>query len=420
MINSTHCIANACKTSLIFGVLLYSNLLSAAGFYLQELGTPISIGTAGTARTTNNYGAEAAFGNPAGMTGLTESQLVLGSQVLVPNIRFDSDIAEAGGSDGGNAGELAVIPSLFFVKPISDNARLGFSIVAPLGGGVDYGDDFVGRYSTTEAALQGAAVNTSFGYKVNDKLSLGAGVSFLYTLFEMDIAINQPGPLPDGKAEIEDADDWAPQLFLGMTYQLNDKTLLGAVYRSKADIDLVGDVDIKNTILPFSPSGRIKAGWDNPQLFEVGLRYHINDKFGIFAQADWEDWSEFSENNFAITGGGGFNQVVTLDRDFRDTWRVGVGMAYESNENTFLFGTSYDSSPVSDSNRTFDLPFDEQFRISTAFIHDSEKRFDYALSASFIYFGDGKIDQVAQGVRAKGEFDENWAVFLGGSLKYDF
>ena len=142
----------------------------------------------------------------------------------------------------------------------------------------------------------------------------------------------------------------------------------------------------------------------------------------MFFQANWEDWSAFSENTFQISGSGllGIRTVAQLDRDFRDTWRVGVGMGYRSGENIFLLGTSYDSSPVSDSNRTFDLPFDEQFRIAGSIIHNSEQGLDYAVSASLINFGDGKIDQTAQGVRAKGEFDTNWGLFLGGTLKFEF
>ena len=403
------------------GILNFYQTSFAGGFYIQELGTPASIGTAGTARTTNNVDPESAWGNPAVMTGITEDTILIGSQVLVPNIRFDSDIATAGGSDGGNAGNVAIIPSFFAVKPISDRARLGFSIVAPLGGGVDYGDDFVGRYSTQEAVLTGLGISPSFGYQVNDDLSIGAGVSILYTLFEMDIAINQPGALPDGQAKIEDADDWGHQFFFGMQYQLNDNTLFGMVYRSEAEIELSGDFEINGLVAPpVTPSGRVEAGWDNPQLIEVGLRYEASDNITIFLQADWEDWSAFSQNTFEISGSGGITTVTELDRDFKDTWRAGVGMGYKSGENLFLLGTSYDSSPVSDSDRTFDLPFDEQIRISGAMIHDNEQGFDYALSASFVYFGEGKIDQTSQGVRAKGEFDKNWGLFLGGTLKYEF
>jgi long-chain fatty acid transport protein len=396
--------------------------LHAGGFYLQEYGTPSSIGTAGTARTTNNYGAESAFGNPAGMTGLTETTLTIGTQVLIPTVEFDPEIATAGGDDGGNAGDNVIIPSVFAVKPISDKARVGFSIVAPLGGGVDYGGDFAGRYSTQKASLQGVSISPSFGYQVNDRLSVGAGISFLYTLFEMDIAINQPGALPDGKAEIEDADDWGYQLFFGMQYQMSEQTMLGIVYRSEAEVELRGDFDIKNTVIPATLSGRAEAGWDNPQLIEVGLSHEMNDDLTLFFQANWEDWSAFSENTFQISGSGplGASTVAKLNRDFKDTWRVGVGMGYQMENTILLLGTSYDSSPVSDSNRTFDLPLDEQFRIAGALISESDTGPRYALSASYVYFGDGKIDQTSQGVRTKGEFDKNWGLFLGGTLSWEF
>lgn len=414
------CVSNIHKIFILIFALLHCQALLAGGFYLQELGTPSSIGTAGTARTVNKVGAETAFGNPAGMTGILKTTILTGGQVLVPNIRFDSDIATAGGSDGGNSGNAAVIPSFFAVKPVSEDLRLGFSIVAPLGGGVDYGSNFVGRYSTQEASLSGIAISPSIGYKVNENLSIGAGVSMLYTLFEIDLAVNNPGLLPDGKVEVEDADDWGYQFFAGMQYQINEKTNLGIVYRSEADIDLSGDFKIKNTVLPTQPSGKAKVGWDNPQLIEVGLSYDVNENLTVFTQANWEDWSEFSFNSFELEGVGGINVVNSIDRNFKDTYRFGVGMLYKKDDQMFLFGTSYDSSPVSDSNRTFDLPLDEQFRIATGYIVEKENQWDYSLSASFVYFGDGKIDQTSQGVRAKGEFDKNWGIFLGGNIRHEF
>jgi long-chain fatty acid transport protein len=402
--------------------LLHSHTSFAAGFYLQELGTPISIGTAGTARTTNNYDAEAAFSNPAGLVGVEKDSVYFGSQVVIPNIRFDSDIATGGGSDGGNSGNSAIIPSLFAVKSLSEKVSLGFSVVAPLGGGVDYGSDFVGRYSTQKATLSAIGLSPSFGYRVNDRLSIGAGVTFLYTLFEMDIAVNQPGALPDGKVKIEDADDWGHQFFSGMQYQLNDKTLLGLMYRSKAEVELSGDFKIKDTILPNTPSGRVNVGWDNPQLLEVGLSYDIKEDLTMFLQADWEDWSEFSNNRFGVSGSGGLGitTISNLDRDFKDTWRAGVGLKFHGKKDLYFLGASYDSSPVSDKNRTFDLALDEQFRISGAWHRPSKHGLNFALSTSLVYLGKGKVDQTSQGVRTKGEFDSNWSLFLGGTLRYEF
>ena len=46
--------------------------------------------------------------------------------------------------------------------------------------------------------------------------------------------------------------------------------------------------------------------------------------------------------------------------------------------------------------------------------------FDYSLGATLTYLGDGKVDQTAQDVRFKGEFDTNYALFVGGTLRYAF
>ena len=115
--------------------------VQAAAFYVSEFGTPGSLGTAGVANTTNTFGADSAYTNPAGMTGLQQDTILGGMQLLIPDIKFDSSIAEAGGKDGGNAGNVAAIPSFFAVKMLNDRTRIGFSITGPLGGGMNYGDD---------------------------------------------------------------------------------------------------------------------------------------------------------------------------------------------------------------------------------------------------------------------------------------
>ena len=92
--------------------LLFSQNCFAGGFYLPEVGSPGSVGTAGVANVVNDFGTDSALTNPAGMTGLHRDQVLLGNQALIPYQKFDSSIAEAGGDDGGNAGVLAVVPGL--------------------------------------------------------------------------------------------------------------------------------------------------------------------------------------------------------------------------------------------------------------------------------------------------------------------
>jgi len=104
----------------------------AAAFYLTQVGTPLSIGTVGVANTVNNYGADAAWAQPAGMVDLKEDTVnVTGLTLLYPEMKFDSSVAEAGGGDGGNAGEAALIPSHFTVKKLSDRTSVGIAITEP-------------------------------------------------------------------------------------------------------------------------------------------------------------------------------------------------------------------------------------------------------------------------------------------------
>ena len=118
------------------GALLAHNSM-AAGFYIAEVGTPTSLGTGGVANPTNTYHADAAWTNPAGITGLERDSMVAGLQVVLPKAEFDASLATAGGDDGGNAGMNAVIPSFFYVKTLTSKTRFGISLTATQGGGFD-------------------------------------------------------------------------------------------------------------------------------------------------------------------------------------------------------------------------------------------------------------------------------------------
>ena len=389
----------------------------AAGFYLSEVGTPGSLGSAGVIDPTNTYSADAAWTNPAGMTALDKDSILVGLTVATGEMKFDSDIGPAG-SDGGNAVVDAPIPSFFYVRKLSEDARFGFSVAAPLGGGFDFGSDFVGRYAVTKTTLTGVGLTPSFGYRVSDRLSLGIGASVIYTRFDQDIALNQPG-FDDGKIKLEDLEDWSVQGILSLTYELDERNLIGLVYRSETDTELEGDIKVKNVQGAFSAQTDLDVDWKNPQWIELGLRHRLSDDLSLFFNLGWQEWSRFSKNKLSINTAG--DTVVELDRNFNDTWHAGVAMLKSMPDRTnFTLGFAYDSSPVDDKDRTFDLPFDEVYKLSASYSWETDNRFDYAIGSTLYFFGDAAIDQTAQGVRTKGEFESNVIVFLGGTLRYQF
>ena len=419
------------RVSFIFPACLLIFLLTgglqichAGGIYITQIATPGSVGTAGVSNVVNDIDASSVFTNPAGMTGLTRDEVVVGTQLLIPEFRFDSSIAEAGGSDGGNAGFVNLIPAFYGVKVLSDRWRVGFSLVAPLGGGLDYGKSFVGRYQATRSVLGGLAITPAVAYKITDKLSIGVGISALKTVLDLDIALNQPLFFQDGQVNIDKIDDWSWQGHVGITYQLNENALLGFLYRSKSEIELEGDLDFKNVIRPplnetTSRLDKAKVDFDYAQVFQIGLRYDLTPKLHLFTDFDYETWSDFSDTRIGLSGGL-LSTVQTFDRDFKDTWHAGVGLAYERGKDIYACGFSYDSSPVNDSKRTGDLPLDEQIKISLAYGRLQTPNLGLGFGFTYFYLGEGKIDQVAQGARYKGKFDTNYMLFLSASVDYRF
>lgn len=410
------------QVGLVGLAMLGSTMAHAAGFYLSEVGTPVSLGTAGSANVTNNVGPDATWTNPAGLTSVEDGVMSAGMQIVASVMEFDPDIAEKGGDDGGDAGAIALVPSFFYHKQLSEKWHYGFGISGLQGGGIDYGDDFVGRYGAKEVLLQALGVTFSFGYEVTDRLSIGAGASVVYTTFDEKIAVNQ-GPLPDGEVEFDELDDWGVQPIVGVQYKLTDKLMLGLNWRGEFDAELEGDLKFKNVALPVPSQTNMEIDWTNPQWIDAGLRYTTAPGRNWFVSGTWQEWSKFSDNTVGIELVNGNWVSTVLDRDWDDTWGVSLGYARTAGGPEvpgygWSMGVGYESSPVEDDVRTIDLPMDETWKVSGSLVRVRENRFDWSLGATLYFVGEAEVDQTAQGVRFAGDFDKYFVFFLGLTARF--
>ncbi len=413
-----------CALACSAGAMLVSGPARAAGFYIPEVGTPVSLGTGAVANPTNIYSADAAWTNPAGMTALRSNSWVAGFQAITPEMKFDSSVATGGGDDGGNAGNVAAIPSFFYARKLNDAAHFGLAVTAPMGGGVNYGEGFVGRYQANRAELAAVAVSPSLAYRVNEHLSVGAGVSIIETLFSESIAINQaavtgvPGT-PDGTVRFDNGDDLGYQPYLGLMAQLTERVRLGVVYRAEMDVELGADLNFRNLVFATPAVNGIDIGWDNPQWLEGGLHIKLDGGNSLFMNVGWQDWSAFSDNQLAFDTA--TTLAHTLERHWKDTWHAGLAYTRLTGEKRgYSAAFAWDASPVTDRYRTFDLPVDEVYKVSGSYFWQGEGKCAYSLGATLYLMGDGEIDQTSQGVRVAGEFDTNHVLFVGGTVRREF
>ena len=408
----------------IIGALLagFAQPALAGGFYIDSLGTPSSLGTAGAGNATSSFGPDAAWANPAGLVWLGPRRVMTASvQLLEPVAEFDPEVAEAGGSDGGDAGDTAVIPTFFYAQPLNDDWSFGFGVSALQGGGVDFGNDFVGRYGTVDILLTGIGATWSLGYQVNDRFSVGFGGTLVYSDFEQTIAVNQ-GQFDDGLVKVRDADDLGVQPIVGLQYRLSDAAMFGLTWRGEFDAELEGNVRFSNFVLPLPTQRNIEVDWTNPQWVEAGFRFGNPGGHGYWlVSGNWQEWSEFSDNRLGIDTRLG--QIVQeLDRNWDDSWRVALAYStrsYAEQGDGWSVGLSYESSVVDDDDRTIDLPLDASWSLSGAYGRfNPDSRRGWSLAATLQVFDDAKVDQTSQGVRFAGEFDDYYVLFVGATYRF--
>ena len=221
----------------------------------------------------------------------------------------------------------------------------------------------------------------------------------------------------DGKAKFEDFDDTGYQGILSLTYQISKNMLIGLVYRTESSLELDGTVKVEGTAIPIQ-NRDLKIEWDNPQTLEMGIQNRMNNGKTLFVNLGWQDWSTFSENKLSVSNTG--HGIVT-DRNWDDSWHAGIAFAKKLDAGKhYSLGLAYESSPVKDKYRTFDLPVDEMWKLSAAYSWQGANKFDFAIGSTLTQVGDAAIDQSAQRVRAAGEFDNNLILAISGTMRYVF
>ena len=144
------------------------------GVYLYEVNAT-EVGMAGAGWAARADDASTVFTNPAGMTRIEgrEYEAMLMPLYLQVDFEENNDTTVSGG--GKDASSWLPGGSLNYVRRIDDKSAWGFSIGGAFGLGVDYGDDWVGRYYVSEVTLQALGVQPTYARRVSDRVSIGAG-----------------------------------------------------------------------------------------------------------------------------------------------------------------------------------------------------------------------------------------------------
>ncbi len=398
------------RKQLMLGLVLagFADLSQAAGFALVEQSAS-GLGNAYAGQAASAQDASTIFFNPAGMTLLPDRQLVLSGHLIKPQFKFSGTVSPAlGGGDGGDAGDLTLVPNAYFAFRLTPDVHVGIGVNAPFGLKTEYDSTWMGRTQAIKSEVKTINLNPSIAWKASESLSLGAGLSIQYAEATLTNFVGAPGTL-----EVK-GDDYGWGFNLGLLWQPSKATRIGLAYRSEVDHTLKGDAAFSAaTVL----NGGVSADLTLPDSASLSVFHKLNPKWDLLADVTWTGWSDFEELRIVRDNG---STLGSTTENWDDSYRYSLGANYHLNDRvTLRSGVAYDQAPVSNTYRTARIPdgdrtwiaFGGQYRVS------DRSTFDFGYAHLFIR--DVRINKTESGVTLSGTYKGSVDI-LSAQLTHNF
>lgn len=430
---------------------LLSPQAMAVGFMINAPSQVTGIANAGS--TVYDESTAAIINNPAAMALLDGEQIGGNLTAVIPDWSVNEkwDCQQDNTCSKDSAADSTVIPTLGYVRPLTDTLTWGIGLGASAGQGMDYGRRFRARPIVTENELQVIGLINSISWRMNEKWTFGIGAGAIYGSFEQkqdlpslsasagdDIesvidfvglarqcqglptpalivclrgAANESGLNPESAAETLgsiqsylggesgtqvklEGDDIQAHVIVGATYEFLPGHRLGLAYNYYSDFKFEGNATIKGKLLSDETYQKVDDSltWDMPERVVVSGSHEVTDDLTLFWDVERVFFDDFKSTDLNIDG----YPELPIDRNFKDANRYAIGGEYDMNDRlTLQLGFSLDESPVDDSDRMPDIPVEEIFKTAIGAIYrvnDKLTMHGYAIAE---FLGDGEIEQLA-------------------------
>ncbi|HOC17155.1 MAG TPA: outer membrane protein transport protein [Vicinamibacterales bacterium] len=371
---------------------------SAQGFGVYEQ-SPCQLGRGGAGVASPCPDASSVYFNPAGLS-FEATQIGLGGTVIGPRGDFTDDTT---GKVSSLNKKWYPLPNVYASTPIGDRFAVGIGIFAPYGLTTDWPEESQGRFLGYKSVVQGVYIQPTASYKVNDRLSVGAGIDLVRLHVQLrqrlDLSAQAlpavPG-LPPGAtfgtlgvragtdfADINlEGDAWSVGAHFGVLYKASEKVSLGARFMTGQSVEIEeGTIETRQIPTPFvlpvaipgvAPRGtkldlllasRFQPGQllgpqgaqseiPLPAQLVAGIAYQATPALKLLADYQFVNWSAFDE----LPVNGDFLQS-SVPENYNDTHGVRAGAEYALSEATTLrAGVDFHTAAAPDETVTPNLP----------------------------------------------------------------
>ncbi|QUJ68292.1 outer membrane protein transport protein [Photobacterium sp. GJ3] len=371
-------------TALAVAAALTSLQAQSAGFQVAEhSASGLGRAFAGEAAIADN--ASVLARNPAASILFKQRTLSGAISVVDPSIDVDSVDRDQIAKD---VAPIGVVPAGYYIQPINDKLAFGLGVFSNYGVTTDYDPNFHAGSLAGETSLITVNFNPSIAYRVNEQLSLGAGISAIFATAELnrhfgDLALAVPGAEPSDKTIKMEGDTWGFGWNIGALYELNDDNRFGLSYRSQTDLDFEGDFTDFTGRITGIPNNTVPGDLTVvlPAIAEFSGFHQLDNQWAVHYSVQWTQYSKFEElratSNQCNPGFNGNAGLCLLkEEDYDDTFRYAIGATYKVNPQWTIRGG---------------YAFDEQAGKPTLSIPDTDRNW-FSAGATYNFNADLSLD----------------------------
>jgi long-chain fatty acid transport protein len=364
--------------------------------------------------------AAAIYWNPANLGYLKKGEVFAGVGLIVGDIRYDRerlgryqtpdtlqfnapiddayiDAMKSGGADQVKANPIAPSGNLFFAYPVlKDRLALGLGVYVPFAAALKFPMNGAQSWQVQQAFIATSHIHVGAGVRINDYVSLGAGVAYVLgfaelrkkqdfgSVQEFADGLNNLGQQnsfgPAAPSEVRELDVLSRPFSLkkaiahgvtfnvGITVNPTKRLNIGLTYfhstamkyRGQFAADLNDPFFTQDLVaqgLQFKPfvTGAAQLEYTLPKRITLGLGYDIGERWRVDGFVQYVRYSELDAFRVTATSpdlaqpalGIGETLRVTLPRNWRDTVWVEASGRFRVTERMLVSATLGYQSPAS-------------------------------------------------------------------------
>lgn len=296
--------------------------------------------------------AGSVFLNPGALSFLKHRlNFNVGVNIVLPKVTWQS----TDGFETASTKSTFGTPLLFYWSyRVKENSKwtIGLGVNNPFGNGLEYDDDWAGQFVIRKIELKTFSVQPTASFKINDKVGMGAGFAYYFG----DLLLRRGIPVADSSNTFGEAELTGTGMGFGVNvgifYNISSKFSLGATFRSPIKMK-VDDGDAEFTVPAGISDSFPKTTFNSeiilPLAANIGLGYHINDKFLLAFDVNYTGWFSYDTLRFDYAFNSEQLEDTELPKNYRGSFTFRLGAQYDVLEKlSARAGVYFDMTPVED------------------------------------------------------------------------